>query len=91
MIIKCCFCNYRKEATLNEDMLAILSEEDLPTEDFLLWMKRIFRANIFNVLNGVKIHMGRAHKDQTYFGIMPDFELSPNDNNILSKAIKVTK
>jgi len=87
MIVKCLFCEYQKEANLSENILKVLADKNLPNEDYSLWVQRLFRTSIFNVLNGVKIHMGRMHKDKTCFGIMPQFDLSVRDNDILMKAV----
>lgn len=89
MILKCRFCEYSKQENLSHDILKILADPELPTEDYMLWMDRLMKTNGLSAYRSVKVHMGRMHKDDTYMYISPDMALSTGELAIINgEAIK---
>jgi hypothetical protein len=86
MITKCRFCEFRRETPLSVAMLELLQEE-LPEEDFLLWLERLVASTGNKDWDGVKVHMGRMHKADAYYGMWPDTFFS-DDETIMVDKIK---
>jgi hypothetical protein len=84
MITKCRFCEYHKETELSKPIIKVLFDTELPHEDWILWMQRLVQTHGTKDWNGVKIHMGRMHKDQTYYGIWPETELSNKEHQLIT-------
>ena len=73
MITKCRFCDYQSvDEPLSIPILEVLTEKDMPQEDYVLWMKRLLKGLSLKSYSGVKIHMGRMHKDEAYYMMSPD-------------------
>lgn len=85
MITKCHFCDYHKETPLPEAILTVLASDDLATEDYILWFQRLMAVHSTHDWNGVKVHMGRMHKELTYVGIWPDMDYSENERPLVAK------
>lgn len=87
MIIKCPFCEYSKpDEPLNIDIIKILHEEDLPTEDYMLWIERLLKGHGIKSYNGVKIHIGRKHKELAYKYISPRYVLSKAEKEAINEV-----
>jgi hypothetical protein len=74
MLTKCRFCEFSRDTPLSKPILKVLTEEDLATEDLILWFHRLMKAHSFGSYNGIKVHMGRMHKEEAYYGIQPRIE-----------------
>lgn len=71
MITKCRFCEYSKESKLSHDILRVIVSNDLPEEDYFLWVRRLVATLGNRDYNSVKIHMGIKHPTETYKYISP--------------------
>jgi hypothetical protein len=85
MITKCQFCDYYKDTPLSLIILEVASDPELPEEDKMLWIKRLAESSGTVDWNGVKIHMGKMHKDKTYFGIWPITIWSEEEVNLIER------
>lgn len=91
MIYKCRFCDFSRKAEMSLDGLKGYAKlgEDSPIEDIALWMERAHGPadNWFGALNGVKVHMGRMHKEETEYGLMPEMKLEDHERAILEAKV----
>ena len=85
MILKCQFCDFHRERPLNKELLAKLGEPDLPHEDYLLFVDRMMRESDSNAYWGVKVHMGRMHKADSYYGIVPEISMTDEEREIINQ------
>lgn len=83
MILKCLWCDYQKEKPLSQAILNILAEEDLPQEDYNLWLERLVVDNGSKNYASVKIHMGKMHKESHFKFCAPEIILSPEEEKTL--------
>lgn len=85
MIYKCRFCEFSKEEKLSHNILKVLSDKELPHEDYMLWLRRLIDNNKnFKNYNGVKIHMGMKHKKDTYKYISPEIQFDKAESKIIN-------
>lgn len=86
MIYKCRIhtCNFRREIPLDINILTqITQKKDMPIEDYFLYMQKLFTESGSKGWSGVKIHMGRMHKDDAYYGIWPELEYSDGEKVLM--------
>ena len=88
MISKCRFCDFKRETELPPNILSILAQPDLPAEDMALWAERMYKVTGFYDWNGVKVHMGRMHKGDAYYGMWPDTSFSKTEKEIINDSKK---
>jgi hypothetical protein len=53
-----------------------MTNEDMATEDLILWFQRMMAEHGTHDWNSVKIHMGRMHKGDAYYGMWPESTFS---------------
>lgn len=84
MTINCPYCVYCKNKPLPEFILTILSDPDLPSEDYILWMSRMMKQVGFNSYASVKVHIGRMHK-----GVPndPNFDFAQSEVAIMNRML----
>lgn len=87
MISKCQFCDYQRETPLNTNILYLM--QDVPGEDYMLWIERLLKDNGLRDYNSVKIHMGRMHKEQTYKYIQPYHILDDTERELINKRERI--
>lgn len=76
MITRCRFCSFQKESPLSRDILELLVSDDLPPEDYLLWLKRLITQFGNQDYHSIQDHMEVRHPDFVYRGILPDNDYS---------------
>lgn len=83
MVFKCRVCDFRRETLLPYNITNMLATQDMPTEDFMLWLQRMIMETGTSGFNAVKIHMGRMHKDFVYYGIWPTMFYSESEKEVM--------
>lgn len=88
MVTKCKFCDFSYTAELDIDLLkkAARACNRQIVEDMVLFMGKLFKDGYYHDYNGVKIHMGKMHKDDNYYGISPDYEFSDFEKQIIDSS-----
>lgn len=62
MKLNCLYCDYGYEVSAPQNIMRILSDPDLPIEDYMLWMDRFVKTIGFKEYNGMLIHTGMMHR-----------------------------
>lgn len=84
MVTRCPYCAYKyPDEPLSLDIIEVLSEPDLPIEDYILWMRRLFHNRTTKTYSGVKVHIGRKHKGEFN---SPTFEFSKKEIEIIESS-----
>lgn len=82
----CPYCWYQKpDRPLSDPILRVISEPDLPLEDYMLWVERQVKMFDLRDWHGVQVHIGRMHKGMP---VQPMHELNPHEAAIINRTDK---
>lgn len=86
MKVKCRFCEFSRPQKFSRDIVEVIADPSTPQEDRYLWQKRFAMTSGTRGWNGVKVHMGRMHKEDAYYGMWPDVIYTEDEIELMKKA-----
>lgn len=86
MKVVCRFCDFYRVQELSKPILDVIESPEMPAEDIMIWTERLIKQGGTKAWSGVKVHMGRMHKDETYYGIWPELIYSEEEMRVFNSV-----